>query len=265
MRWVVRFGYDGRSFAGWARQPGLRTVEGELLRALAHHQDTPHSRLASIAVASRTDRGVSARANAFVLTTDLPGRALLRSLNGASAEVMCTAAAPVGQEFQVRRAVRRVYRYFEPRGEHDPARWKRAAQLFSGSVDVRSFGRGLPSGVPIERGVESVTVSTIDGGLMVEVRASSFVWGMVRKMVSSLREYDAGRLPLSRLEAALRGRVRLTLPLAEPEGLVLWEVEFPFPWTVHWDGPNRHQLAKFRSLTDSLWVGGHLLEALTGP
>ena len=82
MRWLVRFGYDGRSFAGWARQPGLRTVEGELLRGLVRLGVVPSADAARVAVASRTDRGVSARANAFVLSTDLPSRVLLRSSTG---------------------------------------------------------------------------------------------------------------------------------------------------------------------------------------
>ena len=262
MRWLVRFSYDGRSFAGWARQPGLRTVEGELLRGLLRLGVVPSVEAARLSVASRTDRGVSARANAFVVSTELAGEVLLRSLNGISPEVTCSAAAPVSEEFRVRRAVRRTYRYFEPLGVHHPDRWERAAGLFTGPIDVRSFGRGLPASAPVQRPVESVTVTLTRGGLVVEIRAPSFVWGMVRKVVGALREHDAGRLPLSRLEAALRGQARLTLPMAEAEGLVLWEVEYPFPWTLHWDGPHRHQQARMRSLVDSLWVRSEVLRAL---
>jgi len=97
----------------------------------------------------------------------------------------------------------------------------------------------------------------------VEVRAPSFVWGMVRKIIGALREYDAGRLTLARLEAALKGDVRLTLPTVDPEGLVLWDVEYPLPWTLSWTGPNRHQQARIRSQTDSLWMQSELLKALS--
>src|SRR5688500_18778805 len=49
--------YDGTGFAGWAVQPGLRTVEGEVRRAL----DTVFRGWEGLAVAGRTDAGVHAR------------------------------------------------------------------------------------------------------------------------------------------------------------------------------------------------------------
>jgi tRNA pseudouridine38-40 synthase len=262
MRWLVRFGYDGRAFSGWARQPGLRTVEGEILRGLVRLGVVPVSAGARLEVASRTDRGVSARANALALTTDLSERVLLRSLNGISTELTFTAATPVSEEFRVRRALRRTYRYFEPGEGRDLERWKRAARVFSGSIDVRSFGRAIPSAEPTWRTVEPVAVSATEGGLVVEIRAPGFVWGMVRKMVAALREYDAGRLTLARLEEGVHGRDRLTLPMAEPEGLVLWEVEYPFPWKIRWEGPNRRQRARMRALADSQWVRAEVTKSL---
>ena len=50
--------YDGTEFSGWARQPGLRTVQGELERALGvvlRRDAVP------LTVAGRTDAGVHAR------------------------------------------------------------------------------------------------------------------------------------------------------------------------------------------------------------
>jgi hypothetical protein len=83
---------------------------------------------------------------------------------------------------------------------------------------------------------------------------------MVRKIVAALREVEEGRLSVARLEAALHGRTRLTLPMAEPERLVLWEVEYPLPWQHHWAGPNRHQ-ARWETLArENLWVRQELLE-----
>ena len=217
---------------------------------------------AHLEVASRTDRGVSARANALALRSDLSGPNLLRSLNGLSPELFFTAAARLPDDVRVRSAVRRVYRYYEAGAAPDLARWREAARRFAGTLDARSFGRGLGTGAPVWRDVESVTVDPVDGGLQVEVRAPSFVWGMVRKIVAALREHDAGRLPLARLELALRGRERLTLPLAEPEPLVLYEVEYPFPWTIRWRGPTRHQVRYLDSTRSGLWQQSRVLRDL---
>jgi tRNA U38,U39,U40 pseudouridine synthase TruA len=85
---------------------------------------------------------------------------------------------------------------------------------------------------------------------------------MARKIVGALREYDGGRVSLDHLRAALEGRERLTPPLAEPDRLVLWDVEYPIPWTVTWAGPNRHQARRERDDRNGLWVRGEVLRAL---
>ncbi|MDR2703347.1 MAG: tRNA pseudouridine(38-40) synthase TruA [Cellulomonadaceae bacterium] len=79
--WRVRldFGYDGTEFAGWARQPGLRTVQGELEAGLAKVLRPAPAAVAEfwaerggvpLTVAGRTDAGVHARGQ--VAHFDLP-------------------------------------------------------------------------------------------------------------------------------------------------------------------------------------------------
>ncbi len=261
-RWLVRFGYDGLGFAGWARQPGRRTIEGVLRERLGRSSPRGPAAPISLEVASRTDRGVSAVGNALVLDSRLEGPSLLRQLNGVSPDIFCSAGTPVDASFRVRRAVRRVYRYFEPDRSADLSKWRDAADLLTGTLEVRSFGRGISAERPQWRTVEGVTVSPLPAGLVVEVRAPSFVWGMVRKMVGAMREHHRGHLPLGRLKQAVDGELRLTLPLAEPEPLVLWDVEFPLAWTVRWNGPNRHQLALGERERSRAWARSRVLESL---
>jgi tRNA pseudouridine38-40 synthase len=261
-RWLVRFGYDGAPFRGWARQPGARTVEGELRGGLVRYGLTSSPDLLRLEVASRTDRGVSARGNAFALSTELDGMPLLRALNGISADIYCTAALPVAEQFRVRSASRRIYRYYEPGRGRDFDSWKIAAAVLAGEVDVRSFGRSKTGAEPVWRTIESVTVTRRRQGAVIEVRAPSFVWGMVRKLVGALREHDAGRLTIARLSAGVRGQVRLSLPMAEPEGLVLWDVQYPLRWKYRWGGPNRRQQARRKSMNDALAVRAEVLRSL---
>lgn len=237
-------------------------MEGEVLRGLVRSGIVPSVAGARLEVASRTDRGVSAVGNALALSTDRTGPILLRALNGISPEIFFTAAAPLPEGVRVRGAVRRVYRYFEPVGKHELARWQTTAGLFSGTLDVRSLGRGLPSGAPVWRTVESVRVEQQEEVMLVEIRAPSFVWGMVRKIVGALRAVDQGKLSLTRLSSALAGQGRLTLPMAEPERLLLWDVEYPFPWSLHWHGPNRHQTRVWSSSREALTLRAKLLDAI---
>ena len=258
----MRFGYDGTALNGWARQPGLPTVEGELRKGLVRTGVVSRRANPRLEVASRTDRGVSARANALSLTTTLDAPRLLERLNAIDPRFFFTGAAEVEETFRVRSARRRTYRYFEASSLGRPEVREEAARLFSGEIDVRSFGRGIPASEPHRRTVEAVTLTPVLGGEVIEVRAPSFVWGMVRKIVGALREVGAGRLTPARLRAAIDGRVRLTLPLAEPEPLVLWEVDLGIPWTTLWAGPTRSQQARQIDERNSWWVRGHLLNAL---
>ena len=259
MRWVVRFGYDGSLFAGWARQPGLRTVEGELLRGLEKHR---RGAGVGLEVASRTDRGVSARGNALALETPLGGPSLLRQLNGICPAIFCSAAAPLPAGQRLRSAVRRTYRYFSPGPARRAARWRAASRALLGTIDVRSFGRALPADRPTYRTVEAIAVEEVPGGLVLEIRAPSFVWGMVRKVVAALEACEQGRLDEKALAEAAAGGRRLSLPLAPAQGLVLWEVEYAFPWTVAWNGPTRHQRAWWETIDAELWRRARIRETL---
>lgn len=264
-RWIVRFGYDGSEFSGWARQPGCRTIEGTIRDGLGKRGVAPTPHAAQLEVASRTDRGVSARANVLALSSELSGSALLRRLNTVSPAMFFTAISPAPAEFRVRRASRRVYRFFDPTPAQRPETWVRAAERLRGRVDVRSLGRGLPSHSPVWRTIERVTVDPFGEGRRVEVVAASFVWGMVRKIVGALREIDAGRLSLPRLEAALAGQERLTLPMAEPDGLVLWDVAYPkIVWQAPGARPSRYQERFVRRLRAAYWQRGAVVQALFG-
>jgi tRNA pseudouridine38-40 synthase len=215
---------------------------------------------AKIEVASRTDAGVSARANALGISSALPPTGLLRGLNGIAPEIFFSAIAPITEGARVRHPIDRTYRYYQATRQTPITSWEKAAQLFEGEIDVRSFGRAIPSDAPRWRTIDAVRISGVGDGIAVEIRAPSFVWGMVRKIVAALREVDAGRLSIPQLATAIRGRTRLMLPLAEPEPLVLWEVRYPFPWAHEWTGPSRQQTRYFERERLRLWSRTRVLE-----
>ena len=69
MRIVIKFAYDGRKFHGYARQPNLKTVEGELVEALVKHNFLKDTKESVFRSASRTDKNVSALCNVVAFNT----------------------------------------------------------------------------------------------------------------------------------------------------------------------------------------------------
>ena len=105
------FAYDGTDFAGWAAQPGQRTVEGELRDAL----DEVYSGWTGLGVAGRTDAGVHAlgQVASFTGSTGPPPERAPAALNAVlPADVAAIAAEEAEDGFHARfSASGRSYRY----------------------------------------------------------------------------------------------------------------------------------------------------------
>ena len=103
--------YDGAGFSGWAAQPGRRTVEGELRRALGVLLGEPPD----LAVAGRTDAGVHASGQVVSVATgsSMAPERLLRGLGGLlPADLSARAVSEAPRGFDARRdAVGRRYEY----------------------------------------------------------------------------------------------------------------------------------------------------------
>src|SRR5437762_4317342 len=98
--------YDGTAFHGWQVQPGLRTVQGELMSALATLLGHPVEHMPA---AGRTDAGVHARGQvaSFESSTSLPERALTPLLNRALPDdVRVRAAHEAPATFHARHSTR---------------------------------------------------------------------------------------------------------------------------------------------------------------
>src|SRR3954471_13990415 len=93
--------YDGSNFRGWARQPGLRTVQGELAAAL----ETVLREPIELTVAGRTDTGVHAlgQVASFETRADV-AEDLMRRLNGLAPDALAVPGAATALDgFDARR------------------------------------------------------------------------------------------------------------------------------------------------------------------
>jgi tRNA pseudouridine38-40 synthase len=238
MRLKLTLAYDGSGFRGWARQPGERTIEGELRAAL----DRVYPGFGELAVAGRTDTGVHAHAN--VVSADV-GRGprverAAEALNNALPEdIAVSRAEEMPADFHARfSACRRSYRYrvwrrrerspFEVHRSHwhpgrlDVQMLDTSAAMLIGEHDFRAFTPTETEHNGFVRTVEDARWHARGEALEFEITANAFLRHMVRTLVGTMLERDPDDF-VGLLAGAPRSAAGSTAP---PWGLYLTNVGY---------------------------------------
>jgi tRNA pseudouridine38-40 synthase len=245
--------YDGTDFKGWARQPGLRTVQETLELALATVLRVP---AVAATCAGRTDAGVHARGQVVHIdvdeadlvasagrSTDPPLEALARRLNGILPDdlrVRRVVAAAGGFDARFS-AVWRRYAYRIADGFEDPLTrnhvlaWGRpldvdamnaASRDLLGLHDFAAFCKKREGATTI-RTLLDLSWERSDGLVVGTVRADAFCHSMVRSLVGCLIAVGEGRQPVAWAVGVLAGQSRSGVSVVPPHGLTLEEVGYP--------------------------------------
>jgi tRNA pseudouridine38-40 synthase len=247
--------YDGTDFAGWARQPGLRTVQGVLEETLAVLARGP----VALTVAGRTDAGV--HADAQVAHADVPasGTALLddgavpdglvrRLARMLPPDVRVHAVRLAPDGFDARFAAeRRHYAYRvctapsgpEPLRARDTLRWPRpldveamttAGRALLGEHDFAAFCRPREGATTI-RELQALSWAAVPGErdvLEARLSADAFCHSMVRSLVGALLAVGEGRRPVDWPATLLEHRSRSSeIHVVAAHGLRLTGVDYP--------------------------------------
>jgi tRNA pseudouridine38-40 synthase len=235
---LITLEYDGTPFAGWAAQPGERTVASELERALITVLRQP----VDLTVAGRTDRGVHALGQVVSYPGPLPP---LRSVNALLPdEIAVLAAEEARQGFSARRdALSRRYLYrvlarpapspFELRRAlwwpHaiDLAALEACAAALVGTHDFTAFTPTESYHQRFSRDVIAASWRREGDRLCFEIEADAFMRQMNRVLVGTMLEVAGGRRSVGDFERLLTGRPRADAgPTAPAGGLYLAAVRY---------------------------------------
>jgi tRNA pseudouridine38-40 synthase len=211
--------YDGSEFAGWARQPGQRTVQGELERALA----TVLRREVALTVAGRTDSGVHAWAQVASHDGEPAVATALNAVLPADIAVLGSATADDG--FDARHHARsRTYCYrvlarrersaFERRRalwwphRVDLEALRACSAALVGTHDFTAFTPTQSEHVRFERDVLDARWEVVGDVLEFWITADAFLRHMNRALVGTMLEVAGDRRPLESFRTLLDGRPR---------------------------------------------------------
>lgn len=244
MRIALIIEYDGSQYHGWQSQPGLRTVQGVLEKALTEIACHP----VRVTYSGRTDTGVHATHQVvhFDSDTERNIRAWVHGTNALLPKDVCVKwGQEISDEFHARYAATyRRYRYVIYNAAIRPALLKsnvtwqsrrldhglmlEAAQCLLGEHDFTSFRAMQCNAKTPVRTVQSIRVFRKGDMVVLDIKANAFLHHMVRNIAGVLMAVGQGRKPVEWVETVLSAKDRKAgAETASPYGLYLVDVGYP--------------------------------------
>ncbi|MEC3534995.1 tRNA pseudouridine(38-40) synthase TruA [Bacillus licheniformis] len=243
MRMKCAISYDGHLFYGYQVQPGQRTVQDELEKAL----QTLHKAKERIPVVSsgRTDSGVHAVGQTihFDSPLSIPEAKWPYALNALLPDdISVRKAEAVNDQFHARfSAKRKEYRYMIYRGRHpdvfkryyayhvpydiDMEKVKEASRYLVGTHDFTSFCATKTEVKDKVRTVHELEWSDTGDGLQMRIVGSGFLYNMVRIIAGTLLDVGTGKFSPGDIEKMILAKNRDAAGRTAPaHGLYLWRV-----------------------------------------
>jgi len=228
MRIALKFAYDGRKFHGYARQPQLKTIEGEIIKSLIKHGFIEDTKESCIRSASRTDKGVSALGNVIAFNTDCSKERIFQEMKEDLTDILVYGIKDVEPDFYPRYAKQRMYRYYLKNENLEIDRVLSAAAAFAGEYNFSNFARIEEFKDPV-RTIDNIIVTNQDDFLIMDFYAQTFLWNQVRRIVSAIQKMGKSKIEKEQIiEALHNSNKKVDFGLAPAEPLILRDIVYDF-------------------------------------
>jgi len=235
--------YDGSRYHGWQQNTGVKTIQGEMVKACEQLFNTKKIELYG---SGRTDAGVHALGQ--VAHLDVLTQMHAETITGRMNELLpydihILSAEKCDDHFHARHnAVARSYIYVISRRRSafgKPYVWwvkedlsaekmKEASSILKGFHDFSSFGAPTIEEKSTKVNITHLEVSEPGNSILIHIIGSHFLWMMVRRITGVLVHTGKGKLTLKEIRSYIdRHTERPSQLAAPPSGLYLERVYYP--------------------------------------
>ncbi|MCX7877617.1 MAG: tRNA pseudouridine(38-40) synthase TruA [Ignavibacteria bacterium] len=252
MRFKLIIEYAGTNYSGWQKQSGgksVKTVQETLVKAIkkVFSETKAKSQFIDLQASGRTDAGVHALGQVAHLDcrTMLAPEILKMKINDAlPSDINILEVEKTDLKFHARHSAKsRQYLYVISKrrtaiekkfvwwikDKLNVKRMKESVRLFEGMHDFRNFADRLPEDKSTKCLIEKTEITEDKDKIYIRIRASHFLWKMVRRIVGTLVEAGRGNVNEDTIMKLLRGEETHFKPsfyTAPPSGLFLEKVYY---------------------------------------
>lgn len=239
--------YNGTNYAGWQKQKNAKTIQGILTDTVKKifQNSKGESKFFDFQGSGRTDKGVHAYMQVAHLEcqTMLAPEILKLKLNDllpSDINILEIEKAP--KNFHARHsAISREYKYriskrrtaFDKKfvwwikDNLDTEKMKSACKLFIGMHDFQSFSDKTDEDISTKVLVEKLDITEDKNSIIIKIKASHFLWKMVRRIIGVLVEIGRKNLSENDIKKFLNSYSDIPSKFtAPPSGLFLSKIEY---------------------------------------
>lgn len=243
MRYLMTFSYDGSNYNGYQTQPGLRTIQNEIEKALTFINNKKKTPFTS---AGRTDKGVHAlgQKGHFDLDIDISDYKLKCALNSnLPSDIHVINVKKVSDDFHARyNKVYKEYHYIMNIGEYNPLErnyvyqynrkldivsMQEASKFLLGKHDFKSFVSSEDVRDNYEREIKKIDIIRDNDKIIFKFIGDGFFKYQIRNMVGTLIQIGNKKRKIEDMKTILASKDRTKAGFtAHPEGLYLIGVNY---------------------------------------